>query len=98
MPAFGHRVRGPTHVQDVPQLQSRVLLATLSAGALAEPPENVPGPAHGHAVSVDRGRGQDERPVPGTAVDGRPARLPVARPGRRQVLLFGYRARRQVHP
>lgn len=94
MSALGHRVRGPAHVQDVPQLQSHVLLAALPPGALAKPPEDVPGPAHGHAVPVDRGRGQSERPVRRDVVHGRPPRVPDARPGRGQVLLLRRRAGR----
>lgn len=94
--AVGHSFRGPSHVQDVPQLQSHVLLEALPARALAEPPENVPGPAHGHAMPVHRGRGQSERPARRAAVHDRPARLPDARPRGRQMLLLGHRVGRQV--
>lgn len=96
MPAVGHRARGAAHVQDVPQLQPHVLLETVPTRALAAPPEDVPEPAHGHAVPVHRGRGQGERPVRGAAVDGRAPRLPVARPWRREVVFLRHRAGRQV--
>lgn len=96
VPAFGHRIRGPAHVQDVPQLQLRVLFAPVSAGALAGTPEDMPGPAHGHAVPVSRGRGERRPPVRGTAVDYRTAWLLNARPRRRTMLLFGRRAGQQV--
>lgn len=96
MSAVGHRFRGPAHVQDVPQLQSHVLLEALPARALAEPPENVPQQAHGRTVPVNRGRDQGERPVRRAAVDDRPARLPDARPRGGQMLFLGRRTGRQV--
>lgn len=82
----------------MPQLQSHVLLEELPTGPLAEPSEDVPGPAHRHAVPINRGRRQSERPVYGAAVGHRPARLPDARAGRGQVLLLRHRAGRQVRP
>jgi len=82
----------------VPQLQSRVLFETVPARALARPPEDVSEPPHGHAVPVDRGRGQNERPVRRAAVDDRPTRLPDAWPGRGQVPFLWRRAGRQVRP
>jgi len=58
MRTIGDHRRRPAHVQNVPQLQPRVLLETVPARALARPPAGVRGPPGGRAVPVGGGRGE----------------------------------------